>query len=52
MANTLEMKILAEEVETPAQADLLAKIGCSEAQGYGFGRPLPADEFAVMWLTP
>ncbi|NDL69092.1 EAL domain-containing protein [Vreelandella alkaliphila] len=52
MANTLEMKTLAEGVENPAQADLLAKMGCSEAQGYWFGRPLPADEFAAMWLTP
>ena len=52
MANTLDMKTLAEGVENLAQADLLAKMGCSEAQGYWFGRPLPADEFAAMWLTP
>ena len=51
MANTLEMKTLAEGVENPAQADLLAKMGCSEAQGYWFGRPLPADKFADAWLT-
>lgn len=52
MADTLDMKTLAEGVESPAQADLLAQMGCSEAQGYWFGRPLPADEFASMWLTP
>ncbi len=51
MADTLEMKTLAEGVESPAQADLLAKMGCSEAQGYWFGRPLPADKFADAWLT-
>ncbi|WP_301583801.1 EAL domain-containing protein [Halomonas alkaliantarctica] len=52
MADTLDMKTLAEGVESPAQADLLAKMGCSEAQGYWFGHPLPADEFAATWLMP
>lgn len=51
MADTLEMKTLAEGVESAAQAELLAKMGCNQAQGYWFGRPLPADEFAAKWLT-
>ncbi|WP_035581288.1 bifunctional diguanylate cyclase/phosphodiesterase [Halomonas sp. TG39a] len=52
MAQALEMKTVAEGVETQEQAHLLADMGCNEAQGYWFGRPLPADEFAAAWLTP
>ncbi|CAD5260022.1 MULTISPECIES: bifunctional diguanylate cyclase/phosphodiesterase [Halomonadaceae] len=51
MAKALEMKTVAEGVETRDQANLLAAMGCNEAQGYWFGRPLPADEFATQWLT-
>ncbi len=36
--------IVAEAVETPAQFNLLAKLGCQYAQGYLIGRPLPMDE--------
>ncbi|EHJ94625.1 hypothetical protein KUC_1584 [Vreelandella boliviensis LC1] len=52
MAQALEMKTVAEGVETQEQARLLAEMGCNEAQGYWFGRPLPADEFAARWLAP
>ncbi|TVP45109.1 MAG: EAL domain-containing protein [Halomonas sp.] len=52
MAQALEMKTVAEGVETREQARLLAAMGCNHAQGYWFGRPLPADEFAAQWLTP
>lgn len=51
MAQALEMKTVAEGVETRDQASLLAEMGCNEAQGYWFGRPLPADKFAAQWLT-
>jgi len=37
-----------EGVETAEQAQHLASIGCVSAQGYYFGRPLPADEFAAV----
>lgn len=52
MAQALEMKTVAEGVETREQARLLADMGCNEAQGYWFGRPLPASEFAAQWLMP
>jgi diguanylate cyclase (GGDEF)-like protein len=37
-----------EGVETAEQAQHLADIGCVSAQGYYFGRPVPADEFAAV----
>lgn len=41
MANSLSMKLVAEGVETLAQADFLAASGCDVGQGYLFGRPIP-----------
>ena len=50
MARSLGLKVLAEGVETEEQAVRLRELGCHQAQGYLFGRPLPQDEFARKWL--
>jgi len=39
LANGLGLETIAEGVETPEQAELLARTGWSEAQGYLYGRP-------------
>ena len=44
MAKTLELGVVAEGVETLAQAEHLRSLGCDRAQGYYFGRPRPAAE--------
>jgi EAL domain-containing protein (putative c-di-GMP-specific phosphodiesterase class I) len=44
----LELRVLAEGVETREQLAVLRAQGCDEMQGYYFSRPVPADEFAVM----
>ena len=45
MVELLEMKMIAEGVETIEQADFLRDQGCSEMQGYYFYKPMPAEEF-------
>lgn len=41
------LEVIAEGIETPAQRNALARLGCLQGQGYLFGRPLPAAEFHV-----
>jgi EAL domain-containing protein (putative c-di-GMP-specific phosphodiesterase class I) len=42
LAHNLSMSIVAEGVETQAQAEFLKATGCDAAQGYLFARPVPA----------
>ena len=45
MANTMDLEVVAEGVETEEQLIFLSLHGCSEAQGYHFSKPFPAEEF-------
>lgn len=50
LARKLGLEVVAEGVESAEQARLLRGHGCSLAQGYHFGRPMPAEEF-MAWLA-
>jgi len=45
IGHSLDLKVVAEGVETAAQTEYLKKHECDEVQGYYFGRPVPADQF-------
>jgi diguanylate cyclase (GGDEF)-like protein len=44
MAHGLNMRVVAEGVETPEQSDFLLRRRCDDAQGYLFARPMPRNE--------
>lgn len=44
LAQSLGISVLAEGVETSAQADALRELGCQEAQGYLYARPMCASK--------
>jgi EAL domain-containing protein (putative c-di-GMP-specific phosphodiesterase class I) len=52
LAQSLQLEVLAEGVETDAQRRLLIEQGCLAGQGYGFSRPLLADAFETYLQTP
>ncbi|WP_113907458.1 putative bifunctional diguanylate cyclase/phosphodiesterase [Aliidiomarina celeris] len=48
LANSLEIGLVAEGVETEAQVDFLVERGCTIGQGYLFSRPIPANEMTQL----
>ncbi|MGB4334052.1 MAG: EAL domain-containing protein [Chromatiaceae bacterium] len=52
MARNLNLKVIAEGVETQAQLDFLARQGCHGCQGFLLGRPVPAEVFRERFLQP
>jgi diguanylate cyclase (GGDEF)-like protein len=47
LAHTLDLRVVAEGVETQTQCDVLAALGCDLAQGYLFARPRPLAAFGL-----
>lgn len=51
LAHSLGLTTVAEGVDSPAQLEYLRVLGCDEIQGYFFGKPQAADEFAASWRS-
>lgn len=47
LAQSMELTVIAEGVETKEQRDWLENEGCNRYQGYYFGRPTPAKSFGI-----
>ncbi|MCT8467303.1 EAL domain-containing protein [Chromohalobacter canadensis] len=52
LADSLQLKAVAEGVETLAQRDFLAQLGCHHYQGYYYGRPGPVEAFEALVTPP
>ncbi|WEO77666.1 bifunctional diguanylate cyclase/phosphodiesterase [Cryobacterium sp. SO2] len=50
MAASLGLDVIAEGVETEAQAEWLRVRGCKFAQGYLYSRPVPSEDFVARFL--
>ncbi len=51
LGHNLGLELVAEGVETAAQRDFLAKLGCDVLQGFLYSRPLPVGEILVYLET-
>ncbi len=51
LAKSLNLKTIAEGVETKEQLEMLRAKDCDQLQGYYFAKPLPASEFARLLKT-
>jgi len=47
LSHSLNMKTIAEGIETEEQAILVRNLGCDELQGFFFSKPLPLKEFEL-----
>ena len=45
LGKELNIKVIAEYVETTEQRDLLQALGCHWYQGYLYSKPIPLDDF-------
>ena len=48
MAHGLDLKVIAEGIETEAELAFLKQHHCDEVQGYLLSRPLSAKEFSLL----
>lgn len=51
MANNMELNVIAEGVETKEQQQVLKNKGCTNFQGYYFGKPVPIDKFDAALMS-
>ncbi|MEM6693097.1 MAG: bifunctional diguanylate cyclase/phosphodiesterase [Pseudomonadota bacterium] len=51
MAHSLKMDVVVEGIETEPQAQTVASMGAARAQGYLYGRPVPAETAMKRALT-
>ncbi len=45
LGQKMQLKVIAEGIETEAEQQRLVELGCDEVQGFYYAKPMPADEF-------
>lgn len=48
MANSLDLEVIAEGVETQEQQQQLFELGCNAYQGFLYGKPIPIEPFETL----
>lgn len=51
LARNLDLRVVAEGVETKAQLDFVTSLGCDEMQGFLLWPPMPADDLEAIFFT-
>ena len=51
LGHSLGLELVAEGVETPAQRDFLADLGCDVLQGYLYSKPMPYEDTVAYLLA-
>ncbi|MBQ0937123.1 putative bifunctional diguanylate cyclase/phosphodiesterase [Ideonella paludis] len=51
VARAMELTVVAEGVETPRQARCLRELGCAQAQGFLYGKPMNASELMALAIA-
>jgi EAL domain-containing protein (putative c-di-GMP-specific phosphodiesterase class I) len=51
LAHSLQLNVVAEGVETEEQSNIVRSLGCDQAQGYLYGRPIPGAQFSAQFLS-
>lgn len=51
LAESVELRVIAEGVETQEQVDLLEALGCTTMQGYYFSKPLPPEKLPAYFAS-
>ena len=50
VANSLNIKVIAEGIETETEFAMLKELGCDYIQGYLIGKPMPASDFQYNFI--
>jgi hypothetical protein len=51
LGKTLGLPVTAEGIEDNASCKILHRLGCSDAQGWLYGKPMPAEEARMLVAT-
>lgn len=52
LGHAVQLKVVAEGIETEVVRDALVELGCDIGQGYLFSPLLPPESFEARWIAP